>query len=104
MSEKAKETEMYFGKDCPVGKVQVEFVGCHGCDGMHSRHGWKPADSAFLDVYVDGVRYRIDLGDIKDGSGKTIGRGMHICGPFDLVMNKTSINAGDVYLPVKENT
>lgn len=95
-----EEAEKYeptpFGKDCPVGMVQIEFVGVDP-KLKYSPYGWKPSPSAFLEVYVDGQRYRIDVGNFDSFNG--IRRGLHICGPIDMVVDKHSLNAVDVYLP-----
>lgn len=40
----------YFGKDCPVGKVQIEFVTTHS--EKYSEYGWKPSDHATVDAYI----------------------------------------------------
>jgi len=81
-----KPTEHY-GKDCPKGMVQVEFVGCSPAM-RHSDYGWKPVESAFIEVYIDGNRYRIDIG--TDHKGR---RGLSINGPMDMVADKHSVNA-----------
>lgn len=91
------DKEHYFGKDCPVGMVQVEFVGVSP-DLKHGQYGYKPCGSAFLEVYVDGKRFRIDVGDFDAGDG-TKRRGLHIFTPFDAVVDKHSVNALDIYLP-----
>lgn len=53
----------HYGKDCPKGKVQVEFVGVD--PGLrYSPYGWKPSDHAFIELWVDGQRFRIDAGDL----------------------------------------
>lgn len=88
-------TETYYGKDCPKGKVQVEFVGCDPKE-RYSNYGWKPVDSAFLEVYVDGQRYRIDVGSFQSSRGAWR-RGLHVCGPLDFVIDKHSCNAFDVF-------
>lgn len=90
----------FFGKDCPDGMVQVEFVGVDPklkC----SEYGWKPSTSAFLEVYVDGKRFRIDVGD-WDAFDGTKRRGLHICGPLNMVVDHHSLNAVGLYF--EENT
>ena len=89
------EQEKYFGHDCPQGMVQVEFVGCSPKNKI-SEYGWKPEESAFLEVYVDGERYRIDIGTFHDGRAER--RGLHIVGPIDLLTEKTSLNACSVWV------
>src|SRR5690606_31714452 len=83
----------HFGKDCPKGKVQIEFVGCDP-NARYSEYGYKPMDRAFLEIYVDGNRYPIDVGtfDGPDGSRR---RGLHINGPFHFQVDKHSVNACD---------
>lgn len=87
----------YFGKDCPKGMVQVEFVGCDPAT-KRGEYGWKPCESTFLEIYVDGSRFRIDVGNFQAGDGSWR-RGLHICGPFDMVVDKHSVNALDIYSP-----
>jgi hypothetical protein len=89
----SKDENTYYGKDCPVGKVQVEFVGAHA--ERYSEYGFKPGESAFLEVYVDGRRFRINVGTFHDGV--TERRGLHIVGDSDMEFDKTSINAGSVF-------
>jgi hypothetical protein len=101
-SNQERETmseESHYGKDCPVGMVQVEFVGCSPKD-RHSDYGWKPCKSTFLEVYVDGQRFRIGVGDYEAAGGTR--RGLHIVGPFDMQVDKHSVNAVDIYMPAKE--
>lgn len=92
----ADEENKYFGKDCPKGMVQVEFVGC---DPKLKRgdYGWKPCEHTFLEVYIDGQRFRIDVGnfDAVDGTQR---RGLHIIGPMDMKVDKHSLNACDIYI------
>lgn len=87
--------ENHYGHNCPVGMVQVEFVGCSP-QSRYCDYGWKPCKSTFIEVYVDGKRYRIDVGTIRDRSGGDR-RGLHIIGPIDLKVDKHSINAVDVF-------
>lgn len=77
--------------------VQVEFVGCDLRLKL-GEYGWKPTESAFLEVYVDGKRFRIDVGNVVQRDG-TIRRGLHISGEIGFELNKTAMNAGDVLLP-----
>ena len=86
-------TKTYYGKDCPKGMVQVEFVISHS--EKYSDYGWKPAKSASLDIYVDGKRFLIKVGDFHDGNSQR--RGLHIIGPIDLCCEKTSINACSIF-------
>ena len=67
---------MHFGNDCPKGKVQVEFVGVDPTL-RYSPYGWKPSDRAFIEVWVDGHRFRIDVGDLSE-HGHLGRRGIHI--------------------------
>jgi hypothetical protein len=89
------EQGTYYGQDCPKGKVQIEFVGCDPKE-RYSNYGWKPVDSAFLEVYVDGQRYRIDVGSFQAGDGSWR-RGLHVCGPLNLQVDKHSLNAFDAF-------
>ncbi len=89
------EEEPYYGKDCPEGMVQIEFVGVSP-DLRYSRYGYKPSESAFIEGYVDGKRFRIDFGSLEAKTGKP-SRGIHINFPFvdaailDQCMNAVSI-------------
>lgn len=83
------DTSMYFGRNCPVGKVQVEFVNVSP-DLRYSPYGWKPSDSASIDVYIDGSRYHIQIGDCELGSGRR--RGLYIIAT-GIEVDKHSINA-----------
>lgn len=86
--------KQYFGKDCPEGMVQVEFVGC-GQENKISDYGWKPVKHAFIDLWVDGKRFRIEIGDIE-GSDK---RGLKITSDFiDMEVEKTAVNSINVSL------
>lgn len=90
-----KEVNHYWGKDCPRGMVQVEFVGCSP-NNKRSDYGWKPEKSAFIEVYVDGNRYRITVGDFHDGKAER--RGLHVVtDKCDLVIEKTSLNAASLF-------
>ena len=89
------EKNHYFGKDCPVGMVQVEFVGCDPKTKV-SEYGWKPCKNIFLEVYVDGERFRIDVGDLKEHGINA--RGIHINGPIDFGYERTALNACSICL------
>lgn len=93
----SEEREQYFGKYCPKGMVQVEFVGCDPRT-RYSDYGYKPTESAFIEVYVDGVRFRIDIGNVYNGTGSAKVRGIHINGPIDLQVERTAINAVSVFI------
>ncbi len=90
-----KKPNRYFGKDCPKGKVQIEFVGCSPKAKIND-YGWKPVDSAFIEIYVDGTRFRVQVGDIDDGMNKR--RGLHIVGPYNLQLDKTARNSCSLFL------
>ena len=81
----------HYGEDCPKGKVQVQFVGCDPKERF-SPYGWKPVDSAFIEVYVDGRRFTIDIGNITSPSGKEE-RGINIVTSPDIEVNHHSLNA-----------
>ena len=85
---------MIYGKDCPKGKVQIEFVGCAPAL-KQSDYSWLPTDSAFVEIYVDGDRYRIQVGNFHDGHAER--RGLHIVGPLTLLCEKTSLNACSIW-------
>jgi len=91
--EAGEDEQTYYGKDCPVGMVQVEFVGCPPSE-RYSDYGWKPTKSAFIELYVDGERYRIDAGEIGqncfDGKPR---RGIHINYPVGAELGDRSVNA-----------
>lgn len=93
----AEDREQYFGKNCPSGMVQVEFVGCDP-KLRYSDYGYKPTQSAFIEVYVDGQRFRIDVGDVYNGTGNRKVRGIHINGPIDLQVESTANNAASVFI------
>lgn len=94
--------EEHWGKDCPVGMVQVEFVGCSP-KNRTSDYGWKPEKSAFIDVWVDGQRFNIQIGDLTQ-FGKVGRRGVHINGPLNWEVRKDSLNAVDLMLPAATPT
>lgn len=54
---------------CPEGKVLVQFVGCGKVEGS-SGYRWEPADTGFIEAYVDGTRFRIDLGARTGAKGE----------------------------------
>lgn len=87
--------EEYYGKDCPKGMVQVEFVGVSP-RLKHGAYGYKPSKSAFLEIYVDGQRYRIDVGNITRMDGSKV-RGIHVSGPINMIVDKHSLNAVDIF-------
>lgn len=79
--------------DCPKGKVQVEFVNCQPKE-KNGEYGWKPADYASIEAFVDGIRFRIELGNI---SGINAGRGIRIYHePYAKI--RKAVNAIDVIL------
>lgn len=88
--------ERHYGHDCPVGMVQVEFVGCPP-SARYSDYGWKPVESAFLELWVDGQRFRVDVGTFHDGIAER--RGLHIIGPIDMGVERTAMNAASLFLP-----
>lgn len=85
----------YYGKDCPIGMVQIEFVGCPP-EAMYCKYGWKPVEHAWLEIYVDGKRFRVEVGNFHDGIAKR--RGLHIVGGLDLQCEKTGMNACSIFL------
>lgn len=92
--------QTYYGKDCPKGMVQVEFVGCSPDDRV-SAYGWKPTKDATIDVWVDGKRFYIKVGDFHDGKAQR--RGLHIVTDLCVGFEQTSLNAASVFLtPNKE--
>lgn len=93
----AAEQSKYWGKNCPKGKVQVEFVGCDP-KTRFSDYGYKPADSAFIEIYVDGIRFRVDIGEIYNGNGSRRVRGIHVNGPANLQVEKTATNAVSLFI------
>lgn len=93
----AEDRERYFGKNCPQEMVQVEFVGCDP-KTRYSDYGYKPVKSAFIEIYVDGQRFRVDIGDVYNGSGNGKVRGIHINGPIDLQVERTANNAVSVFI------
>lgn len=89
----SEEKNYYFGIDCPIGKVQVE--NCITYSERRNENGYKPSDSAWLEIYIDGIRFRIYVGNLH--YGKALRRGIHICGPLDMQIEKTSLNACTVW-------
>lgn len=100
-SMKKKPERMHYGHECPKGMVQVEFVGASPENRIND-YSWKPEKSVFLEIYVDGQRFRIDVGDLSQFGKK--GRGIHICGPFDFVIERTAINACNIALAEEKPT
>ena len=93
--EAAKYELIPFGKDCPLGMVQVEFVGVDPTLRCGD-YGWKPSESAFLEVWVDGQRFRIDVGNLS--SFGSDGRGIHINGPMDFKTERIAVNAINIVM------
>lgn len=93
----AEKDQRHYGKDCPKGMVQVEFVGVDP-KLKYSDYGWKPSETAFLEVWVDGKRFRIDVGNVTRGDG-TVRRGIHIGTEYGIEVDHHSVNALDVLLP-----
>jgi len=91
---KGAAPEFAYGKDCPKGMVQVEFVGCSP-EKRQGKYSWKPEKSAFLELYVDGERFRVEMGTRHTGSAER--RGLHITGPIPLAVDKHSVNGLCVY-------
>jgi hypothetical protein len=91
-----KDDNPYYGQDCPKGMVQVEFVGCSPSD-KRGDYGWKPCKSTFLDIYIDGQRFYIKVGDFHDGVAER--RGLHVIGPFNMSAEMTAVNAASILLP-----
>lgn len=87
--------EILFGQNCPKGKVQLEFVSVSGGE-RKGRYQYTPSDSAFLEIYVDGERFRLDVGDLTS-HGSEGKRGIHVCGPIRLKADRTAINAVNLY-------
>lgn len=94
------EKERHYGKDCPKGMVQVEFVSVSPELRM-SDYGWKPSESASVDIYIDGQRFFIRVGDFEANCEGGKRRGLSIIGPMAMQVDKHSVNAFDVYLPNK---
>ena len=86
--------ETYYGKDCPIGMVQIEFVHCPP-EARYSPYGWKPVPAADLEIYIDGQRFTILVGDFHDGVVQR--RGLYVVGPGNLSCTLTSSNAVSVF-------
>jgi hypothetical protein len=93
-TEASQEPHVY-GRECPAGMVQVEFVGVDP-KLKQGEYGYRPSHSAFLEVWVDGKRFRIDVGDVQRGDGSTV-RGVHIVTSGEIKVDKHSMNALDVW-------
>lgn len=91
--DKTSEQE-HFGKDCPRGMVQIEFVGCPPGARLGD-YGWKPVDHAFLEIWVDGKRFRIEVGNFHDGRAQR--RGLHIVYNLGVAVEQTSANAASLF-------
>ncbi len=95
------DEQTVFGQHCPKGKVQVEFVGVKPRK-PNGKYGWKPSDSAFLEIYVDGQRFRINIGDVPMIDGTTR-RGIQIFTPLNSSVRKDSVNTASVLLDETES-
>jgi hypothetical protein len=90
----ADDGQPHYGKDCPKGSVQVEFVTVDPAL-RHNAYGWVPTDrrKILVDIYVDGVRFCINVGDIGEHCSDGVARrGIHIIGPMANIGN-ASLNA-----------
>lgn len=87
--------EKFYGHDCPKGMVQVETVGCSP-DNMRSAYGWKPEKKAFIDIYVDGKRFHIFVGEFDDGYGEQ--RGLHIIADEKVAVRETAGNSCSLWI------
>jgi hypothetical protein len=99
-SETKREPGEFYGKDCPQGMVQVEFVGVDP-KLRYSDYGWKPSPHAFLEVYVDGQRFSMHVGDMSQ-FGHEGKRGLHINYPIPAAVENRSINALTITLEKKD--
>lgn len=88
--------EQHFGKDCPKGKVQVEFVSVDPSLRI-SDYGWKPSDHARIEISVDGQLFQVVLGDVVQFDG-TKRRGLHVFIPMGAEVARQSINTVSVLL------
>ena len=88
----------HFGRNRGEGMVQVEFVGCPA-DKRIGDYGWAPVEQAFLELWVDGQRYRVTLGTFRDGTAER--RGLHIVTGGAVQVEQTSVNAVSVYIPTE---
>lgn len=85
----------HYGKDCPVGFNQIEFVGCDPAK-RRGPYGWIPVErTSFIEVYVDGARFRIDVGDFHDGHAQR--RDLHIVYSMSCAAEQTSLNAASIF-------
>ena len=92
-----KDEGPYYGNDCPQGMVQIEFVGVDP-NLRHGDYGWKPSSTAFLDVWVDGKRFNIQLGDMGP-YGHPGKRGMHVNYHYPAEVENRSVNALTITFP-----
>lgn len=86
----------HYGKDCPAGMVQVAFLGANP-KLQFSPYSWKPEHHVFIELSIDGETWRVDIGDYEASTAGGIRRGLHINGPFDLQVDKHSVNAVDLF-------
>lgn len=92
--------DSFCGKDCPQGKVQIQFVGVDPKLRI-SDYTYQPTDYAFLEIYVDGQRYNIQIGTYESSKGPR--RGLHIVtDTVNLKVDHHSLNAVDLYMSTKE--
>ena len=85
----------HYGKDCPPGHTQVEFVGVDP-QARRGVYGWIPTPrNCFIDVYVDGQRFNIQVGNFHDGHGQR--RGLHIIYNMSCTAERTAVNAASVF-------
>ena len=107
--ESIEQRGTMFGSACPQGKVMLEFVSVgeenrqvYGDSGKQSPYSYYPVDSFFLEVYVDGKRFRIDVGNLREYGGGDNSRGIHINYPMDAEIKGKSLNAHNIVLATTE--
>lgn len=94
--------DRHYGRDCPKGKVQVEFVSIDPALRM-SDYGWKPTDRATIDVWVDGERFLIEVGNIYDAAGHIV-RGVHVISDRGMKSEATAVNSVTLTLDLPKET
>lgn len=88
------EDEIYFGQNCPDDMVQVESVITHSERKPHFDvlAGWKPGQSAHIDLYIGGRRFLILAGQAARDYGHNE-PGVYIMSDVGLDVKSVAVNA-----------
>jgi hypothetical protein len=88
---------LYYGKNCPVGQVQVEMVN-PGSGLRHSKYGWTPGSHAIIELYVDGRRFCIRAGDFGDYIPGSVRRGLTVTSDSLLTSDNWAANSTTIWI------